>query len=155
MTSDKEPTVIKKYANRRLYHTGTSSYVTLEGLAGLVRTEGMTRMEAKLENGDVAWLEGAQLIMADALNTLKARGVEIPASDYRSRVKSYIGSYKTAKFTFTCRARKGRKVRDAAFTVKTMYDRGWPTDDYEATYRPCGGGLTGTVWGEYTPPTPK
>jgi polyhydroxyalkanoate synthesis repressor PhaR len=37
MTSDKEPTVIKKYANRRLYHTGTSSYVTLEDLAGLVR----------------------------------------------------------------------------------------------------------------------
>lgn len=37
MASDKEPTVIKKYANRRLYHTGTSSYVTLEDLAGLVR----------------------------------------------------------------------------------------------------------------------
>jgi polyhydroxyalkanoate synthesis repressor PhaR len=38
MASDKEPTVIKKYANRRLYHTGTSSYVTLEDLAGLVRS---------------------------------------------------------------------------------------------------------------------
>lgn len=37
MASEKEPTVIKKYANRRLYHTGTSSYVTLEDLAGLVR----------------------------------------------------------------------------------------------------------------------
>ncbi|PZU92892.1 MAG: polyhydroxyalkanoate synthesis repressor PhaR [Chelatococcus sp.] len=37
MATDKEPTVIKKYANRRLYHTGTSSYVTLEDLAGLVR----------------------------------------------------------------------------------------------------------------------
>ncbi|SIQ61012.1 MULTISPECIES: polyhydroxyalkanoate synthesis repressor PhaR [unclassified Bosea (in: a-proteobacteria)] len=37
MASDKEPTVIKKYANRRLYHTGTSSYVTLEDLATLVR----------------------------------------------------------------------------------------------------------------------
>jgi polyhydroxyalkanoate synthesis repressor PhaR len=38
MANDKEPTVIKKYANRRLYHTGTSSYVTLEDLAGLVRS---------------------------------------------------------------------------------------------------------------------
>ncbi|MEN5081975.1 polyhydroxyalkanoate synthesis repressor PhaR [Bosea sp. TWI1241] len=37
MANEKEPTVIKKYANRRLYHTGTSSYVTLEDLAGLVR----------------------------------------------------------------------------------------------------------------------
>lgn len=38
MATEKEPTVIKKYANRRLYHTGTSSYVTLEDLAGLVRS---------------------------------------------------------------------------------------------------------------------
>ena len=38
MAKDKETsTVIKKYANRRLYHTGTSTYVTLEDLAGMVR----------------------------------------------------------------------------------------------------------------------
>ncbi len=37
MAAEKQPTVIKKYANRRLYHTGTSSYVTLEDLALLVR----------------------------------------------------------------------------------------------------------------------
>lgn len=37
MAEKKPPTTIKKYANRRLYHTGTSSYVTLEDLAGLVR----------------------------------------------------------------------------------------------------------------------
>jgi polyhydroxyalkanoate synthesis repressor PhaR len=38
--SDKtaEPITIKKYANRRLYNTGTSTYVTLEDLAGLVKT---------------------------------------------------------------------------------------------------------------------
>jgi polyhydroxyalkanoate synthesis repressor PhaR len=33
-----EPTVIKKYANRRLYHTGTSTYVTLEDLAQMVKS---------------------------------------------------------------------------------------------------------------------
>lgn len=31
------PIVIKKYANRRLYHTGTSAYVTLDDLADMVR----------------------------------------------------------------------------------------------------------------------
>jgi len=36
-TADKEPTVIKKYANRRLYNTGTSTYVTLEDLAEMVK----------------------------------------------------------------------------------------------------------------------
>jgi polyhydroxyalkanoate synthesis repressor PhaR len=37
MTKEKEPTTIKKYANRRLYNTGTSSYVTLEDLANMVK----------------------------------------------------------------------------------------------------------------------
>jgi polyhydroxyalkanoate synthesis repressor PhaR len=31
------PVVVKKYANRRLYNTETSSYVTLDDLAGMVR----------------------------------------------------------------------------------------------------------------------
>ena len=33
----KEPITIKKYANRRLYNTGTSTYVTLEDLATMVK----------------------------------------------------------------------------------------------------------------------
>jgi polyhydroxyalkanoate synthesis repressor PhaR len=37
MAKDKDPTTIKKYANRRLYNTGTSTYVTLEDLAGMVK----------------------------------------------------------------------------------------------------------------------
>jgi len=32
------PITIKKYANRRLYNTGTSTYVTLEDLAAMVKT---------------------------------------------------------------------------------------------------------------------
>ena len=32
-----EPVVIKKYANRRLYNTATSSYVTLDFLAEMVK----------------------------------------------------------------------------------------------------------------------
>jgi polyhydroxyalkanoate synthesis repressor PhaR len=37
MAKPEEPTVIKKYANRRLYNTGTSTYVTLEDLAAMVK----------------------------------------------------------------------------------------------------------------------
>ena len=37
MANEKQPVAIKKYANRRLYHTGTSSYVTLEDLAKMVK----------------------------------------------------------------------------------------------------------------------
>jgi polyhydroxyalkanoate synthesis repressor PhaR len=37
MADEKEPVTIKKYANRRLYNTGTSTYVTLEDLAVMVK----------------------------------------------------------------------------------------------------------------------
>src|SRR5260221_4347118 len=37
MAKSDQPTTIKKYANRRLYNTGTSTYVTLEDLAGMVK----------------------------------------------------------------------------------------------------------------------
>ena len=37
-TKTEEPVSIKKYANRRLYNTGTSTYVTLEDLAAMVKT---------------------------------------------------------------------------------------------------------------------
>src|SRR5579862_8974316 len=38
MTKSQEPVIIKKYANRRLYNTGTSTYVTLEDLAVMVKS---------------------------------------------------------------------------------------------------------------------
>ncbi len=37
MAKSTEPITIKKYANRRLYNTGTSTYVTLEDLAAMVK----------------------------------------------------------------------------------------------------------------------
>ncbi len=37
MVKSEQPVVIKKYANRRLYNTGTSTYVTLEDLAAMVK----------------------------------------------------------------------------------------------------------------------
>ena len=39
MAKNAEPTIIKKYANRRLYNTGTSAYVTLEDLADMLQAD--------------------------------------------------------------------------------------------------------------------
>src|SRR6202166_3197593 len=36
-SGDKPPVVVKKYANRRLYNTESSSYITLDNLADMVR----------------------------------------------------------------------------------------------------------------------
>jgi polyhydroxyalkanoate synthesis repressor PhaR len=38
MAKSDSPVIIKKYANRRLYNTGTSTYVTLEDLASMLKT---------------------------------------------------------------------------------------------------------------------
>jgi len=40
MASDAKPVVVKKYANRRLYNTATSTYVTLEDLAKMIKDGG-------------------------------------------------------------------------------------------------------------------
>jgi len=37
---DKKPVIVKKYANRRLYNTASSSYVTLEDLAKMIKEGG-------------------------------------------------------------------------------------------------------------------
>jgi polyhydroxyalkanoate synthesis repressor PhaR len=48
MPAKNDPVVIKKYANRRLYNTGTSTYVTLEDLAEMVKKgEEFTVQDAK------------------------------------------------------------------------------------------------------------
>src|SRR5229473_1846044 len=39
-TTASKPVVVKKYANRRLYNTATSSYVTLEDLAKMIKDGG-------------------------------------------------------------------------------------------------------------------
>src|SRR4029078_2995975 len=48
MPKGPEPVTIKKYANRGLYNTGTSTYVTLEDLAEMVKSgEDFTVFDAK------------------------------------------------------------------------------------------------------------
>src|ERR1700720_951555 len=37
MAKENKPVTIKKYANRRVYNTGTSTYITLEDLAAMVK----------------------------------------------------------------------------------------------------------------------
>ena len=51
MAKTDQPTTIKKYANRRLYNTGTSTYVTLEDLASMVK-EGEDFLVYDAKTGD-------------------------------------------------------------------------------------------------------
>ena len=67
MAKNDGQTVIKKYANRRLYNTGTSTYVTLDDLAQMVkRGEDFTVQDAKsgdeVSVGRAAYLSLAEFV---------------------------------------------------------------------------------------------
>ena len=62
MNKPDDPITIKKYANRRLYNTGTSTYVTLEDLAAMVKEgENFVVFDAKT-NEDITRSVLAQII---------------------------------------------------------------------------------------------
>ena len=62
MAKPEDPVTIKKYANRRLYNTGTSTYVTLEDLATMVKSgENFVVYDAKT-NEDITRSVLAQII---------------------------------------------------------------------------------------------
>ena len=64
-TSDAEPVIIKKYANRRLYNTRSSSYITLDDLSRMTR-EGIDFqvLDAKTGN-DITHAILTQIIMEE------------------------------------------------------------------------------------------
>ena len=54
MAETAKPLLIKRYASRRLYNTETSDYVTLEDIAGFVRS-GRDVQIVDLKTGDPDW----------------------------------------------------------------------------------------------------
>lgn len=56
-------TVIKKYANRRLYNTGTSTYVTLEDLAKMVKRGEEFKVQDAKTSEDITHAVLTQIIM--------------------------------------------------------------------------------------------
>src|ERR1700721_1517665 len=57
MAKSEDPVIIKKYANRRLYNTSTSTYVTLGYLAAMVKAgEDFVVVEAKTSEDITRWV---------------------------------------------------------------------------------------------------
>jgi polyhydroxyalkanoate synthesis repressor PhaR len=80
-----EPVIIKKYANRRLYNTATSSYVTLDDLAGMVRqSQDFIVYDAKT-NDDITRSVLTQIIVEE-----EAKGTNLlPVSFLRQLIALY------------------------------------------------------------------
>ncbi|HET9426920.1 MAG TPA: polyhydroxyalkanoate synthesis repressor PhaR, partial [Allosphingosinicella sp.] len=63
--SDDDVVIIKKYANRRLYDTESSSYITLEKLAQMVRQKRQFKVVDAKSNEDITRSVLAQIIMEE------------------------------------------------------------------------------------------
>ena len=65
MTSAPERHLIKKYANRKLYDTRTSSYITLEGIAGLVRDGHEIKVVDRDSGQDLTQVTLSQIVLSE------------------------------------------------------------------------------------------
>lgn len=84
--SDDAPIVVKKYANRRLYNTATSSYVTLENLSAMVR-EGKDFVVQDAKSGDdITRSVLTQIIFEEEA---KGRAPLLPTSFLRQIIRLY------------------------------------------------------------------
>ena len=125
MAADKEPTVIKKYANRRLYHTGTSSYVTLEDLALLVRGgEEFVVVDAK-SGEDITRSVLAQIIFEEESKTGQNL---LPITFLRQLIRFYGDSMQALvpsylEFSIDTLTREQQKLRDA---MAQQMSQAWP-----------------------------
>jgi polyhydroxyalkanoate synthesis repressor PhaR len=140
-----EPVIIKKYANRRLYNTSTSSYVTLDDLAGMVReqqdfvvydaktNEDITRSvltqiiveeESKGTNLlPVSFLRQLIALYGDSLQALVPKYLEHSMSSFtqnQERMRHYINNALGGMFPFGSLeelSRKNMEFMDQAFRV--------------------------------------
>ena len=90
-----EPTVIKKYANRRLYDTGRSSYVTLEDLREMM-SEGYDFVVYDAKSGeDITRSVLAQIIAEkeSGQNLLPTNFMRKLISLYGDRVQEFVPNY--------------------------------------------------------------
>lgn len=111
---DAAPVIIKKYANRRLYNTETSAYITLEHLAELTRAgREFTVLDAKTGE-DITHSVLTQIIME-----AEGRGqTMLPSGFLRHLIGMYGGAMAGAvpsylEASMDAFAKQGSQVRDA------------------------------------------
>jgi polyhydroxyalkanoate synthesis repressor PhaR len=86
--ADGDTIIIKKYANRRLYNTQSSSYITLEDLAGMVRTGVDFQVLDAKTGSDITHTILTQIIMEE-----EAHGEHmLPVSFLRQLISMYGNS---------------------------------------------------------------
>ena len=84
-SNDGGAVVIKKYANRRLYNTGTSSYITLEDIAEMVREETDFQVVDAKTGDDITHQILTQIILDQESNGKAQISRQLPARSQHVR----------------------------------------------------------------------
>ena len=113
MVKSKDPTTIKKYANRRLYNTGTSTYVTLEDLGAMVKAgEDFVVFDAKT-NEDITRQVLTQIIFEQenkGHNLLPITFLRQLIRFYGDSIQAIVPSF--LEFSIDNLTREQQKIRD-------------------------------------------
>lgn len=113
MASASDPITIKKYANRRLYNTGTSTYVTLEDLASMVKKgEDFQVVDAK-SSDDITHQVLTQIIFEQenkGQNLLPITFLRQLIRFYGDSIQSFVPKY--LELSMGALTRDQQKVRD-------------------------------------------
>jgi len=178
MTKSDDPVTIKKYANRRLYNTGTSTYVTLEDLASMVKAgenfivydaktgEDITRsvlaqiiFEQENKQGQnllpINFLRQLIRFYGDSMQMLVPRYLEVSLESlareqekFRQQMAQAFGG--TPFGALEEQVRRNMEVFERAFAMFTPFARrdGQATTEAEKSSQPPAGGGVGGGTGE-------
>lgn len=125
MPAKGDPVTIKKYANRRLYNTGTSTYVTLDDLAEMVkRGEDFTVQDAK-SGDDITHQVLTQIIFElenkDGQNMLPISFLRQLIAFYGDQMQMIVPSYlEQSMIAFASEQDKFREQMNSAFGKTPM-----------------------------------
>ncbi len=167
MAKSDGPITIKKYANRRLYNTGTSTYVTLEDLAVMVKSgedfvvydaksgEDITRsvlaqiiFEQENKEGQsmlpINFLRQLIRFYGDSMQTMVPRFLEVSMSSLtkeqekmREQMAQAFGA--TGFGSLEEQARRNMEMFERAFTMFTPFGRKETADAAEKAEKAGGG----------------
>lgn len=120
--ADSPPVIIKKYANRRLYNTESSSYITLEHLALLTRQGREFKVLDAKTNDDITHSILTQIIMDE-----ESRGeTMLPPNFLRQLISMYGGSMQSMVPQYLEASMDAFRVNQAKFAdaMRDAFDKG-------------------------------
>jgi len=113
MTETERPIIIKKYANRRLYNTGSSTYVTLDDLAEMVKAGDVFVVQDAKTGDDITRSVLAQIIFdqegKEGQNLLPTAFLRQLIQFYGDSMQSMVPSY--LEHSMSAFAREQEKLR--------------------------------------------